>query len=641
MHPKQISKVLLAIGVLLIVVWGARVALMAQSLSSHLGQAQSMADTKKVDPKAACELVQQLRDDIVGLNQEAGALVTLAPMFAWLPSVGGDLQSAPQLLATADGLTEAGAIVCSSLAPMLDAFGKSSADFSIEKTVALLSTNQADLQRGAQAANRAQSAWAQVDVQRLSPSIANKVKLIDRGLPLIQTGLTALATAPDLLGANDASTFLLIAQNEDELRPTGGYITGVGEIQFKNGQLASMVFRDSYAVDDFSQPYPYPPEPLQRYMQIDQWVFRDSNWSPDFPTVVRQALPLYRPGYQVDPVAVIALDQFAMQEVVRALGPISIKGNDAPVTGDNIIAYVRGAWAPAGGKFSGDWWKNRKSFMGPLAEAVWERVKSGKFNPTTLGQTMLRLLDQKHILIYARDAKLAQELLAQGWDGSLRPSSSDALMVVDANIGYNKSNARVRQSIDYQVDLRSSTPQALLTLTYTNTSQVNYPCKPEIRYDPIYETMMDRCYFDDLRVYVPAGSQLNDATRIPVPAQALVSGTSEPGDVIVRRSDEGAWTVFEVMGVLPTGAVQTRSFNYALPANVVKWDQPNGTYSLRIQKQPGTAGYPVSVRVHLPDQMALIGSSSKQFTLDGEWFVYQMILDRDQDIGLHFRRQSK
>ncbi len=42
-------------------------------------------------------------------------------------------------------------------------------------------------------------------------------------------------------------------------------------------------------------------------MGIDLWVFRDSNWSPDFPTAARQAVALYRPGQPVSVDGVVAL----------------------------------------------------------------------------------------------------------------------------------------------------------------------------------------------------------------------------------------------------------------------------------------------------------------------------------------------
>ena len=43
-------------------------------------------------------------------------------------------------------------------------------------------------------------------------------------------------------------------------------LSGVGEVRLEAGQLVTMTFRDSYAVDDFTQPYPALPEPMQRFM---------------------------------------------------------------------------------------------------------------------------------------------------------------------------------------------------------------------------------------------------------------------------------------------------------------------------------------------------------------------------------------
>ena len=156
MRAQQFGKVLLVVGLALLVIWGARVAMLARSLQGHLAEAQAIADTKNVNPQVACELVRNLQSDLVGINQEAGALVSLAPAFGWLPNIGGDLQAAPHLLAMANGLSEAGSIVCAALAPML----KSNGHLSIENAAALLAANQADLQRAANAANRAERAWA-------------------------------------------------------------------------------------------------------------------------------------------------------------------------------------------------------------------------------------------------------------------------------------------------------------------------------------------------------------------------------------------------------------------------------------------------------------------------------------------------
>ncbi len=633
------------LGLALLVVWGGQLVRTGLSLREHLAQAQALADAPwSLDPAAACDLVHGLRDDVVTLQRQAGGLVRLTPALGWLPKVGGDLRAAPHLLIVADGLTEAGVLGCDALGPALVTLGETgtgepSDDLSPEQMARLLAEKQPDLERALAAVNRAQDAWAQVDAESLSPWLAGKVTLLDRGLPLLRTGMEAAMLAPHLMGVDEPRTYLVIALNEDELRPGGGFISGVGEVRVEAGQLITMTFRDSYAVDDFTQPYPDPPEPMRRYMGIDLWVFRDSNWSPDFPTAARQAISLYRPGYSVSVDGVIALDQRAVQEVVAAIGPLTLKGAEEPVTGKTVITYMRRAWAPEDGDMSGGWWRQRKSFMGLIAKAVWEQVQRGQVDWVALARTLQRLLEERHLSIYLEHPDAAALLAEQGWDGALRPGQGDYLMVLDSNMGYNKVNARVQESITYRIDPRQSPPQATLTLVDTHTGTVDVPCQHEPRYGTTYEDMMERCYWYYLQVYVPQGSRLLDATRIPVPGEALISGEEESGEVAIRAADEGPWLTFGVLGLLPPSATQTRLFTWTLPEDVVQWDNDEGWYSLRVQKQPGASAHPLTVRVRLPEESVLLDATPKPTAAEEGWVIYRTALDRDREFRLHFRRQ--
>ncbi len=634
-----LPRLLLLAGVMLLAVWSGRVLRAGLSLREHLRQARALVDApERVSPLAACDLLSALRADVETLQREAGWLVRAAPALGWLPGVGGDLRAAPYLLAVADDLTLAGTTVCNELGPLLNAVADDEGTVSPEQVVRGLADARPELERALAAVERAQGMWTDVDVSRLSPRLARWVAPVDRLLPLLRAGLEVAVVAPDLLGADGPRTYLILAQNEDELRPTGGFLTGVGEIRLEGGRLVSMTFRDSYAVDDFSQPYPDPPEPLRRYMGIDLWVFRDGNWSPDFPTAARQAIALYRPGHPVTVDGIIALDQYAVQELVSALGPLTVEGADAPVTGEAVISYIRQAWAPEGGQLTRDWWRGRKSFMGPLAQAAWERLQDGQVHWRALAETLSRLLDGKHILLYFAHPRAQALLAARNWDGALRPGTGDFLMVVDANVGYNKASARVQQAMIYEVDLSRRPPQVTLTLVYTHTGPAGYPCKPEVRYDPVYEQMMDRCLWDYIRIYIPRGARLLDATRIPVPGDALWSGETEPGEVTVRPAEEGPLLSLETLLLLPPGTTQTRSFTWELPEDVVAWRGDEGTYTLRVQKQPGTAGHPFQVRVYLGDGATLLSASPTPGAVDGPTLLFQMPLDRDREITVRFRR---
>jgi hypothetical protein len=145
----------------------------------------------------------------------------------------------------------------------------------------------------------------------------------------------------------EAQNYLVLAQNRDELRATGGFISGIGLVTVEDGKIKEFSLGDSYQIDDFSKGYPAPPEPLTRFMLADYWVTRDANWSPDFPTTAEQTQALYTLSTGNQTQGVIAFNQLAVEEVLAAVGPVQIPGTDEPVTSENVEMYMRHAWAPA------------------------------------------------------------------------------------------------------------------------------------------------------------------------------------------------------------------------------------------------------------------------------------------------------
>jgi hypothetical protein len=277
--------------------------------------------------------------------------------------------------------------------------------------------------------------------------------------------------------------------------------------------------------------------------------------------------------------------------------------------------------------------------MGTIAAAMWERFENGDVDWIALARCLPDLLERKHLLVYVPDPTIRQIMAQRGWDGALRPGQGDFLAVIDANLGYNKASAKVEQEMVYQVDLREPEPEAHLTLVYTHTSEARVPCRPESRYASTYEGMMDRCYWDYIRVYVPTGCELLKATRIPLPGQVLWSGEPESGAVDVDTVEEAPCLSWGVMDVIPTGAVRTRDLTWTLPAGLVRWRGREGRYTLRVQKQPGKQAHPLEVRVRLPEQSRLVDAvPTPTATADG-WVSYRRVLDRDLTFEVDLRRE--
>ncbi|NIV30646.1 MAG: DUF4012 domain-containing protein, partial [Anaerolineae bacterium] len=149
--------------------------------------------------------------------------------------------------------------------------------------------------------------------QDLSAQLGRLLHLTGRYLPLLRTGVRAAQLAPELLGADGPRTYLILAQNDDERRPTGGWISGLGLVTVEQGKISDVSFSDSWMVDNLQVPHEIPPESMYRTLWAEIWLFRDANWSPDFPTAAQVAESILQRDQGIAVDGVIAVDQRALQ----------------------------------------------------------------------------------------------------------------------------------------------------------------------------------------------------------------------------------------------------------------------------------------------------------------------------------------
>src|ERR1044071_2653082 len=68
-----------------------------------------------------------------------------------------------------------------------------------------------------------------------------------------------LELGPGLAGLDRPKTYLILVENEDELRATGGYITAAGTVTVHYGRITNLAIEDAFAIDDLKLAYPRPP----------------------------------------------------------------------------------------------------------------------------------------------------------------------------------------------------------------------------------------------------------------------------------------------------------------------------------------------------------------------------------------------
>ncbi len=505
----------------------------------------------------------------------------------------------------------------------------------------LLATRRAELDTAAAALERAALRWRQAPIAQLPPDVQTVLQPIVATLPLAVDALHLLPVLPDLLGANGERTYLLLLQNPDELRPTGGFISAAGTITVADGRIADVQVRDSTLWDDFTAgDYPPAPEPLQRYMQLYLLALRDANWSPDFPTSAATARDLFTLTQQRPLDGVIALTPTTVERIIGALGTLPL--SDTLLTADMVQPYLREAWNPT--EAINDEWNQRKTAaLDQLAQALRARLDQGieRDQLLPLAQALQQSLDERHMLAVLDQPEAAALFAERQWNGAVVPDAQDVVLAVDANVGYNKVNAVMQQHLDYTVNLRDpAVPFGTLTLVYTNT---NPPLPPDVQPCTVqvvflagnYRDMFAGCYWNYLRVLVPQDSTLLAAFTHPTPGAWLLDGTPDDGAVQVQAG-AGNTTELATMLVVPQGERRRVSFTYRLPQRVVQPDGAVQHYRLVLQKQSGRAPIPASVRVVLPDGATLV-SASHAVQQQGSQIIWQGDLRRDVVLDLRYR----
>jgi len=155
--------------------------------------------------------------------------------------------------------------------------------------------------------------------------------------------------------------------------------------------------------------------------------------------------------------------------------------------------------------------------------------------------------------------------------GRIKETEADYLHVNDCNFAGAKSNMFIKEAFTQDIAVGGDgTVTKTLIIDYKNPEPASN-CNLEAG-----ELCLNALYRDWVRIYVPKGSQLIEATG---------------SEIEVKTYEDLDKTVFEAFygdtsPLRPQGKAQL-TFKYQLPFKAVK-GQP---YKMLIQKQPGTYGY--------------------------------------------------
>lgn len=362
---------------------------------------------------------------------------------------------------------------------------------------------------------------------------------------------------PSMLGFLGPRSYLVLIQNDNELRPTGGFITAVAEINMLFG-FPSVSVSDVYQIPD-PQPKMPAPEPFMYFIGENDpffagWTLRDANFSPDFAKSSADILTLYEKAFPDSGIdGVFSVDFAVIEKLLEVYGPLDVEGT--LFDKDNFFITTQRISKDID-THNVEQLKNRKNVLKPFAQTLFKTIIKSPGKYGTLSATIAHLANEKHVQAYSTSASLQQKFCDQNFCGkfTVPPSGSDFLHVNVANIGGRKADRYVTKAIKYLADF-SNPEQYRSRLTVTIEHLGSYNIQSDI-------------YQAYVRSFVPLGSTLLDSSGATLR--------------LTQQSTELGATVFADYIRLSPGESITLRYDYELPQEINPQD-----YRLVVDKQAG------------------------------------------------------
>lgn len=384
--------------------------------------------------------------------------------------------------------------------------------------------------------------------------------------------------------------YLIVLQNNYELRPAGGFVTAYGEMSATMGFPGDISFHNSYEIDtDSYVSPPYPHEEMLKNEWYEGYTFRDANWDPDFPGSAGTLIDFYQKKFpEKDVDGIIVVNFTVVENLLDRLGGIELNGekltkqNAFKALTDNVNDVDR---------HNEEALLERKDVLGELAANL---IPKAKWHPFKTKQVVQDALTNKDIYLWLKSEGLQEKVEKKGWANSLTlPPSSDFLHVNIANLGSKKADRYVAKEVYHYVNIRKEVPEVTTEVT------LRYPGSKNIYTDD---------YKGYLRIYVPGSAEFV--------SDALGAIEETVGDFKVISTEI----------ILPAGSKTTISYTYQLPRTLLEENE----YQLRLVKQSGDSKrYSVTVESYEDSQM-----TSDDFETRENRAVWQGVPAGDIDLDL-------
>lgn len=488
---------------------------------------------------------------------------------------------------------------------------------------------------------KASLALEDVKPEAMPEEYTNQITELKNAVPKLEKSMEEFVTLSDtfltILGKNQKMRYLVAFQNNTELRATGGFIGSFAEMDVLNGEIVNIHLPEGGTYDLQGQLNKFVASPKPISLLNARWEFHDANWFPDFPSSAKKMIWFYENagGPTVD--GVITINATLMPELLKITGPIEMPEYGRTIDSENFLfetqKIVEFEYAEYQTSDSERQELAPKKFLGELAPKILEKLEEAELSDMLLALDLFgEGLYKKDVQIFFKENQIQSKILELGWAGAIKQTDGDYLMVVNTNLGGGKTDTVIQQEI-----FVDTVVEANGEITNTVIIQKEHKGMQSALFEGLNNV-------DYIRLYVPEGSELIEASGFEIPDESLFEigetplefdedlallVTNQTKDPVSKTDiwDESGKTVFGNWIQTKPGEVEIIKFKYKLPFTLKQMNEdPNifeiaktklgihnlENYTLLVQKQPGVITRTTTARLSLPSYKNVIWNSHSE-----------------------------
>jgi hypothetical protein len=451
-----------------------------------------------------------------------------------------------------------------------------------------------------------------IGLSQFDPEQQNQIKQVKQNLTdyrkkiAVQQQFNPLLS--QLLAIEGEKLYLVVLQDNQEIRSTGGFVQAAALITVQDGQIVNtQVMSASHIDQKVKAQLPAPPE-LKTLLGEDVLHFRDVNWDPNFPSTAKKIAWFVKEatGREID--GVMMINYYLVQDLLQDWGSVVVRGYQEELTSSNLFEKLKYYASEEKQQVS------KQTFHTQILNSVLNKFK--KSSPGELQAAMYSInqsFNSSQALLSVFKPEVKTILKDLNWAGLIVspncPSQFqqvgqcfvDTFYQVESNVGVNKVNPYISRTSEHLISIEDGQP-------------INHQRKIVLRNEARSQIWPLGTYKVYLRFYLTPEVNLH---------QVVVDGTKIADENLVNYLDYNR----KVVGLLikvPPGKEKELVLDYSTPTQI----SSNQAYLFFDQQQPG---------VKTDEQKIVIDNQSsltpKLVAPQAE--VYQQLIDFKTDLQGH------